>query len=79
MSIPADIQLWIASQKFLRTTFKNKLSWFPIYSTYNPMPAAILERIAWVEKDPTIYLTIYVFSYQMNSPSEFHITGPLKD
>ncbi|KAJ7753607.1 proline iminopeptidase [Mycena maculata] len=38
----------------------------------DPMPAPVLETMAWIEKDPTVYFT-------MNGPSEFHITGPLKD
>ncbi|KAJ7245288.1 proline-specific peptidase [Mycena rebaudengoi] len=40
--------------------------------TIKPMPAPIAEGFAWIQKDPTVYLT-------MNGPSEFHITGPLKD
>ncbi|KII87182.1 hypothetical protein PLICRDRAFT_55188 [Plicaturopsis crispa FD-325 SS-3] len=38
----------------------------------HPIPAAALEGFAWMEKDPTVYLT-------MNGPSEFYITGSLKD
>ncbi|KAJ7218857.1 Alpha/Beta hydrolase protein [Mycena rebaudengoi] len=37
-----------------------------------PMPAPIAEALAWIEKDPTVYLT-------MNGPSEFHVIGPLKN
>ncbi|KAF8175865.1 proline-specific peptidase [Pholiota molesta] len=96
MSTPADMQLWIASQNYLRTKlpkdiqdvldkhekdgttdsaeYKQAVGYF--YSRYlctlDPMPPAILACFAWIEKDPTVYLT-------MNGPSEFHITGPLKD
>ncbi|KAK7045124.1 proline iminopeptidase [Favolaschia claudopus] len=37
----------------------------------DPMPAPITEGFGWIQKDPTVYLT-------MNGPSEFYITGPLK-
>ncbi|KAJ7756042.1 Alpha/Beta hydrolase protein [Mycena maculata] len=40
--------------------------------TIKPMPGPVLEGFGWIQKDPTVYLT-------MNGPSEFHITGPLKD
>ncbi|KAJ7048677.1 proline-specific peptidase [Mycena amicta] len=38
----------------------------------NPLPEPVAEGFGWIKKDPTVYLT-------MNGPSEFHITGPLKD
>ncbi|KAJ7257039.1 proline-specific peptidase, partial [Mycena rebaudengoi] len=40
--------------------------------TIKPMPEPVAEGFGWIQKDPTVYLT-------MNGPSEFHITGPLKD
>ncbi|KAJ7622509.1 proline-specific peptidase [Roridomyces roridus] len=40
--------------------------------TINPLPEPIAEGFSWIQKDPTVYLT-------MNGPSEFDITGPLKD
>ncbi|KAJ7873704.1 proline iminopeptidase [Mycena leptocephala] len=40
--------------------------------TINPLPEPVAEGFGWIQKDPTVYLT-------MNGPSEFHITGPLKD
>ncbi|KAJ7453865.1 proline-specific peptidase [Mycena latifolia] len=40
--------------------------------TIDPFPEALTEGFGWIEKDPTVYLT-------MNGPSEFYITGPLKD
>ncbi|KAF7348080.1 Proline iminopeptidase [Mycena sanguinolenta] len=46
------------------------------YSRYlcriNPTPELVAEALGWIEKDPTVYLT-------MNGPSEFHVTGPLKE
>jgi proline-specific peptidase len=82
MSAPADMQLWIASQKALAeklpqeiqdvlrkheeegTTdseeYKNAVGCF--YSRYlcilDPMPPAILAGFGWIEKDPTVYLTM---------------------
>ncbi|KAJ7090477.1 proline iminopeptidase [Mycena epipterygia] len=38
----------------------------------HPLPEPLAEGFDWIEKDPTVYLT-------MNGPSEFHITGPLKN
>ncbi|KAJ7649294.1 proline-specific peptidase [Mycena rosella] len=38
----------------------------------DPMPEPLVEGLGWIEKDPTVYLT-------MNGPSEFYITGSLKD
>ncbi|KII93933.1 hypothetical protein PLICRDRAFT_410069 [Plicaturopsis crispa FD-325 SS-3] len=38
----------------------------------DPFPSEVLEGDAWLEKDPTVYLT-------MNGPNEFFITGSLKD
>ncbi|KAJ6605830.1 Alpha/Beta hydrolase protein [Mycena sp. CBHHK59/15] len=38
----------------------------------SPMPEPVAEGFGWIQKDPTVYLT-------MNGPSEFHVTGPLKD
>ncbi|KAL1949577.1 hypothetical protein VTO73DRAFT_8458 [Trametes versicolor] len=38
----------------------------------NPMPQDVQDVFQWLEKDPTVYLT-------MNGPSEFHITGSLKN
>nr|GAT46239.1 proline iminopeptidase [Mycena chlorophos] len=38
----------------------------------DPIPEPIAEGFGWIKKDPTVYLT-------MNGPSEFHITGPLKN
>ncbi|KAJ7191611.1 proline-specific peptidase [Mycena pura] len=40
--------------------------------TIHPLPQAIAECFAWIEKDPTVLLT-------MNGLSEFCVTGPLKD
>ncbi|KAF9245306.1 Alpha/Beta hydrolase protein [Melanogaster broomeanus] len=36
-----------------------------------PMPPALKAAFDWVDKDPTVYMT-------MNGPNEFHITGSLK-
>ncbi|KAI0667417.1 proline-specific peptidase, partial [Trametes maxima] len=38
----------------------------------NPMPEVLAESFAAIEKDPTVYMT-------MNGPSEFFVTGTLKD
>ncbi|TFK65938.1 proline iminopeptidase [Pluteus cervinus] len=38
----------------------------------DPLPSTLAEAMQWMEKDPTVYLT-------MNGPSDFHITGSLKD
>ncbi|KAH9854499.1 proline-specific peptidase [Lenzites betulinus] len=38
----------------------------------NPMPQDMVETFQSIEQDPTVYLT-------MNGPSEFHITGSLKE
>jgi L-proline amide hydrolase len=38
----------------------------------DPWPAELLESVAWIERDPTVYHT-------MNGPSEFHVVGPIKD
>ncbi|TFK65939.1 proline iminopeptidase [Pluteus cervinus] len=38
----------------------------------DPLPSWMAETMQWLEKDPTVYGT-------MNGPSEFHITGSLKD
>ncbi|KAF7315973.1 Proline iminopeptidase [Mycena indigotica] len=38
----------------------------------DPLPEPVAEGFGWIQKDPTVYLT-------MNGPSEFYITGPLKD
>ncbi|KAJ7605962.1 proline iminopeptidase [Mycena polygramma] len=38
----------------------------------DPLPAPVAEGFGWIKKDPTVYLT-------MNGPSEFFITGPLKE
>ncbi|KAJ7135099.1 proline-specific peptidase [Mycena filopes] len=40
--------------------------------TINPLPSPVAEGFAWIKRDPTVYLTL-------NGPSEFYITGPLKD
>ncbi|KAJ7037253.1 Alpha/Beta hydrolase protein [Mycena alexandri] len=40
--------------------------------TINPMPEPVAEGFGWIKKDPTVYLT-------MNGPTEFYITGPLKE
>ncbi|KAJ6564480.1 proline iminopeptidase [Mycena capillaripes] len=66
-STPASMELWVESQ--------NALPVAVFYSrhlcTINPMPEPVAEGFGWVQKDPTVYLTI-------NGPSEFYITGPLK-
>jgi len=36
-----------------------------------PMPASLTASFEWLEKDPTVYMT-------MNGPNEFHIVGSLK-
>ena len=38
----------------------------------DPWPEHVVEGFAWIGRDPTVYRT-------MNGPSEFHVTGPLKD
>ncbi|OBZ76116.1 L-amino acid amidase [Grifola frondosa] len=38
----------------------------------HPMPSEVSATFEWMEKDPTVYLT-------MNGPSEFHVIGSLKD
>nr|GAT44472.1 proline iminopeptidase [Mycena chlorophos] len=37
-----------------------------------PFPDEVNDALEWIKKDSTVYLT-------MNGPSEFYITGPLKD
>ncbi|KII87181.1 hypothetical protein PLICRDRAFT_112677 [Plicaturopsis crispa FD-325 SS-3] len=76
--LPQDVQDVLTKNEEAGTTdseeYKAAVGVF--YSRYlctlNPMPASVLEGFAWIEKDPTVYLT-------MNGPSEFYITGPLKD
>ncbi|KAI9000946.1 prolyl aminopeptidase-2 [Trametes punicea] len=38
----------------------------------DPWPAELIESFHWMEKDPTVYLT-------MNGPSEFHVIGSMKN
>ncbi|KXN87293.1 L-amino acid amidase [Leucoagaricus sp. SymC.cos] len=38
----------------------------------NPMPELLQQSFGWLEKDPTVYFT-------MNGPSEFYVTGNLKE
>jgi L-proline amide hydrolase len=38
----------------------------------DPWPAFVVEAFAWLGRDPTVYRT-------MNGPSEFHVTGSLRD
>ncbi|KAF9447767.1 proline imino-peptidase [Macrolepiota fuliginosa MF-IS2] len=40
--------------------------------TLAPMPESLQKSFEWMEKDPTVYLT-------MNGPSEFYMIGPIKD
>ncbi|KAK7045122.1 proline iminopeptidase [Favolaschia claudopus] len=40
--------------------------------TLDPMPEPVQEALGWIAKDSTVYLT-------MNGPSEFYVTGPLKE
>ncbi|KAF8900262.1 proline-specific peptidase [Gymnopilus junonius] len=76
--LPTDIQDTLRKHEQDGTTdseeYKKAMGYF--YSrflcTLNPIPPAILAGFAWIEKDPTVYLT-------MNGPSEFYITGPLRD
>ena len=55
----------------------------------NPMPEDVVTAFGELEKDPTVYFTMYAASYffnfqriyrvsRRNGPSEFHITGSLK-
>ncbi len=59
--------------------------------TIDPMPEALQKSFGWLEKDPTVYLTMLVHSnfshlreptidfLSRNGPSEFYMTGPIKD
>jgi L-proline amide hydrolase len=38
----------------------------------DPWPDFVIDAFAWLERDPTVYRT-------MNGPSEFHVTGSIKD
>lgn len=57
--------------------------------TLDPMPEALRKSFEWMEKDPTVYLTMSVHpptslswsinNMSRNGPSEFYMTGPIKD
>lgn len=60
--------------------------------TIDPMPEALQKSFEWMEKDPTVYLTMLVYLHEQaltvvmltsflsrNGPSEFYMTGPIKD
>jgi L-proline amide hydrolase len=38
----------------------------------DPWPDDLVEAFSWIDRDPTVYLT-------MNGPSEFHVIGSIKD
>ncbi|KAJ7189667.1 hypothetical protein GGX14DRAFT_383014 [Mycena pura] len=46
----------------------------------DPWPKELDEYLAWIDKDSTVYFTMRALvKSSTNGPSEFYITGPLKD
>ncbi|KAJ7820868.1 proline iminopeptidase [Mycena olivaceomarginata] len=82
--LPQDIQDTIHKQEEEGTTespeYQQAMGCF--YSRFlcrsAPLPEPIAEGFGWIQKDPTVYLTIPGL-LSGNGPSEFHLTGPLKD
>jgi len=76
--LPQDVQDALDScEKEGKTDSKEYQDAVQIYysrflCTINPMPEALQKSFGWMEKDPTVYHT-------MNGPSEFYMTGPIKD
>ncbi|KAJ6610660.1 proline-specific peptidase [Mycena sp. CBHHK59/15] len=77
-NLPQDVQDTLTAHEAAGTTsskeYQDAVNVF--YAKYlcvlHPPPEPVTQAMEWIEKDPTVYLT-------MNGPSEFHITGPLKD
>ncbi|OJT06636.1 L-amino acid amidase [Trametes pubescens] len=76
--LPQDIQDTLDKHEADGTTdsaeYQNAVQIF--YSRHvcrlDPMPQEVLASFKALEKDPTVYYTMF-------GPSEFHVTGPLKD
>ncbi|KAF7300181.1 Proline iminopeptidase [Mycena kentingensis (nom. inval.)] len=76
--LPADVQKVLTENEEAGTTdsqaYKDAMDVF--YAKHvcrlNPLPAPVAEAMGWIEKDPTVYFT-------MNGPSEFYITGVIKN
>ncbi|RDX57162.1 proline-specific peptidase [Lentinus brumalis] len=76
--LPPDVQNILDSHETAGTTQSEEYhgAVMQFYARHlcrlNPMPQDIQDVFGWLQKDPTVYLT-------MNGPSEFHITGSLKE
>ncbi|KAJ6522347.1 proline iminopeptidase [Mycena vulgaris] len=94
-SSPADMGLWVEAQNALRAKLPQEVQdvldqhekagetdkpeyqaavkvFYARHLCKGPMPEPVAEALGWIETDSTVYLT-------MNGPSEFYITGPLKE